>query len=535
MNELKSVHSGLRRLRWLRSVVRLGSAWSVTLTAALWALAGAFALDYWIRMGRLERGVLLAAVLGAVAWVVARRLLPALRVREDDVTLALMVERRQGLSSDLVAAIQFADGRRDQYGSAALRGAVVECIAEAAETLDFVEGHSPRQLKRQAAALGVTLAAVVLPALLLPAYSGAFLSRLALGSAHYPTRTVIERIESPTGTAAAYGQGVEFRVRASGVLPGAGRVELRALSGNVTTTVELKPAGERGVYAGHLSRLLDDVEFAAYIGDAYTEPRVLRLIPLARVEIGLDVQPPAYAAERYRAEAAKKRQPPVPEGSAVGIVVTADKKLSAGTVAFDKQELPLRAEGGRLVLAAAGTPLEQVADAVRFKVQVRDADGLSLERPAAGMVEVLPDRPPKIVAAAVTRAVLPTAAPTVRWGALDDYALAKVVMHRTVHKADGNQPSDTVPVAELAGHPGQATESFKLDLAPLKLAKGDRVVVTLEATDWRGPAEGKSARSDALTFTVTDREGLLEAMEKLDDRMVEKLDQIIRAQLGIGE
>ena len=66
-------------------------------------------------------------------------------------------------------------------------------------------------------------------------------------------------------------------------------------------------------------------------------------------------------------------------------------------------------------------------------------------------------------------------------------------------------------------------------------AKGDRLVVTMEAVDWRGAGAGRSSRSDPLTFLVTDKQGLLEAMEKLDERTVEKLDQIIRAQLGIGE
>ena len=51
----------------------------------------------------------------------------------------------------------------------------------------------------------------------------------------------------------------------------------------------------------------------------------------------------------------------------------------------------------------------------------------------------------------------------------------------------------------------------------------------------RGDLPGGSGRSDPITFLVTDKEGLLEAMRKLDDQMVEKLDDIIQAQLGIGD
>ena len=50
----------------------------------------------------------------AALWAVVKYLAPAYRMHEDDVSLALLVERRQGLNSDLVAALQFADDGREQ-------------------------------------------------------------------------------------------------------------------------------------------------------------------------------------------------------------------------------------------------------------------------------------------------------------------------------------------------------------------------------------------------------------------------------------
>ena len=537
MRKLSAVHSGLRRVRRFRSTVRLGSAWSVTLTAALWALAAAFVLDYWIRMGRLERAILLAGVVGAAVWAVARYLLPALRVRESEVGLALLVERQQGLHSDVVAALQFAEGGRAQYGSGALREAVVDCTDEASRGLSFLEGFRREQLSRRMGMLAVTALVVVLPSAVFPAYTRAFLNRLfLLGTAHYPTQTVIKDIESPGGELVPYGRPVVFRVRAGGNLPPGGLVELRAAASDLMTTVELAPdANDPNVFVGRLDRILDDLSYVVRLGDAYTDPRDLKLIPLPLVELALNVTPPAYAAARFRADAQGGRQTVAPEGSTVGLTVTADKKLAGGTVTVEKQTYPLTPAGGGLRLDPAGTVFQKVVEPMRFRVQVVDEHGLSLDRPISGTVQVTEDRPPRIAAAAVSRYVLPTATPRIKLRAVDDYGVSRVLLHQTIHHADANQTQSSATVAQWDDHPANREMWHELALTPLQLSKGDRVTVSLEAIDYRGGDEGRPGRSDPISFVVTDREGLLEAMRKLDDQMVEKLDEIIQAQLGIGD
>lgn len=536
MKKLVSVHRGLRRLRHFRAMVRMGSAWSVALSVVLWALAVAFLLDFWIRMGRLERGILLLAVLAAVAWALTKYLLPAWRVRESDVDLALLVERQQGLHSDLVAALQFADGRRAQYGSAGLREAVVDCTAEASGGLDFLEGFSREQMLRRLAGLVVSGIAVVLPAVAFREHSAAFLNRLLLGSAHYPTRTIIERIESPTGEHVPYGRPVVFRVRAGGEVPSSGRVELRAAASDLAATIDLAPdPNAPAVFRGRLERILDDLSYRIYLGDAYTEPRELKIIPLPLVQVALDVTPPAYAAAKFRAAAERGRQTVAPEGSRVGVTVSADKRLLGGTIAVGDETFDLAARDGRLTLDRKDTPFERVAEPFRFKVQVVDQHSQSLERPISGVVQVTPDRPPRIAAAAVSRYVLPTASPMIMLKALDDYGVSKIVLHQTIHRVDANETEQAATIATPADRPDVVSIWHQLKLTPLDLTKGDRVSVHLEAVDYRGELPGKSGRSDPIVFLVTDREGLLKAMRKLDDRMVEKLDEIIRAQLGIGD
>ena len=92
MKRLLKVHAGLARLRLYRSTVRFGIMGSTVLSTLLWALAAAFALDFGIRMGYLERGIVLVAVIGVIAWTVIRYLLPAVKVHESDTVLAVMVD-----------------------------------------------------------------------------------------------------------------------------------------------------------------------------------------------------------------------------------------------------------------------------------------------------------------------------------------------------------------------------------------------------------------------------------------------------------
>jgi hypothetical protein len=77
-------------------------------------------------------------------------------------------------------------------------------------------------------------------------------------------------------------------------------------------------------------------------------------------------------------------------------------------------------------------------------------------------------------------------------------------------------------------------------LSPLKLAKGDRVKVTLETVDYRGKNKqnetlGESHKSEPLILEISDESGVLAAISAADERSEQRLTDIIKRQLGIGE
>ncbi len=551
MTQLAAVHHGLNQVRRFRSAMRLGSAWCLAVCILLWALLAEFGLDLWVRMGQLERGILLAAMIGLILWVFGRFIRPVLGVREDETSLALLVERNQGIHSDLVAALQFAEPGRGQSGSAALRQAVVDYVGELAPSLNFLEGFPARQLVWRIGLTAATLIVWLGLVLLAPHYVLAFANRFVVGSATYPTRTRIVQVIRP-GLRAAYGQPVLFEVQAAGWLPETGVVQLRTRSGDATTTVTLHRSLDRpGQYTGRFERLLDQAQYTVQIGDASLGPRPLALIPLPSVTLNLQITTPAYARARFHQSSEVGSLRTALEGSRVVLIVKADKPLRWARLTLDGKVYPLTRAGDHFVLDRPDTPLAHVTDTLHGQVQVQDEDGLSLDRPLNLMLLVRPDNPPRIAAAAVTRVVMPDAVPSLRYQAVDDFGLAQLTLHMAITRAGDEQeaasplattqPSTSRPgdeitrtVARFDAHPLTAEGTLTIPLASLHLTKGDRVAVTLEATDWRGGLPGKSTRSETLVFEVTDRQGVLATMDELNDQMSHRLDEIIRAQLGIG-
>ena len=71
-------------------------------------------------------------------------------------------------------------------------------------------------------------------------------------------------------------------------------------------------------------------------------------------------------------------------------------------------------------------------------------------------------------------------------------------------------------------------------LASLKLAKGDRLKLTLEVVDERGQTAGQSYRSDPLFLEVSDQAGVLSAISEADEASEKQLNDVIDRQIGIG-
>jgi hypothetical protein len=602
MTRLATLRSQLAALRRARALVRGTTAWSSLGTALLWALAGIFLLDVVFELEVPQRVVVIALAIGAVARAGWRFTRPLLEQREDDVDMALLVERQQKIDSDLVAALQFESADAPRWGSPQLEGAVIDYVSAVGRGINVFEGFNREQMVRRGTLLGVSLVAVLAAAAVFPGHAKAFVNRLLLGSQHYPTATVIEKIAvndrevliraehgaRPITVKAAQGKPLKFRVLASGKSPAKGIIRVVATGpGRSKTSFDLEPLKNEPtqpgnamantaevVFTGEMSRLMENISYKVFLGDAWTDAATIEMVPLPAVESRLALIPPKYASVGKDQFDPTARQVSVLEGSSLEIAVhsTNNKPLEKVALSVKSGDQAARldlkqqdAEGLAWALPAGTSPFKNIRTETRYEIEAVDADGLSPEVPIRGTIRIRPDRPPSGSAEVVHKVVLPSAEPVIEYRANDDYGLSQIALIAEIERQDPSRlaaettdlgqgtltPAKEVP-AEIHRYsvlpPGKVVRAdrlplvagHRLSLSPLKLAKGDRVKLTLEVTDYRGENDagepvGAPWQSDPLVLEISDESGVLAAISEADQRSEQRLTDIIKRQLGIGE
>jgi hypothetical protein len=557
--KLARLRTRLVRLRRRRQRLRWATAYSALGAGILATLAAAMAVDWLLNMSRVQRVILLAACVAALVWIVRRLMLPWLGVRESELDMAMLVQRHENIDSDLVAAIQFEGPEAPTWGSLELEEAVISRVAEAGRQINVDRSAESPPVGRRTLLL---LACLALWGALLwqaPDYVWTFFHRLLLGQNHYPSRTLIGAITingkqvdvvSPQSTpiTVAFGHPVEFTALCDGLLPHNGEVHLTTAEARTHSLVTLDAdAGQPQMFRGELARITESVKYTFNINDAFTETGEIVVVPLPVAVQELEVVPPSYAAGTSLGGRMARGlgQVSVLEGSRVLIRVFSEKPLSQVNLSIEDRRFPLRPEqedhGNRYsqqwILDSSDTPLAAVLQPLSYQIQVIDRDGLQLEQPIEGAIRIEPDLPPRVAAAIVTPHVLPTAKPAIHYRALDDFGLGRISLVRKVIHANGTTTPDEVEIYKVASEKELQRDreaAYELDLAPLKLVKGDKLEIRVKAVDYRGPRPGQEALSEPLVFQVTDQQGILAMMLESDRLSAEQLKTMIQRQLGIG-
>jgi len=535
MTRLTELRKRLARLKRRRQRTRWATAYSALALALLWILAAAFLVDWLFEMNWIQRAISLLLCTGIAVWAFWRWSLPWLGHRENELDMALLVERRHHIDTDLVAAVQFESPEAPAWGSLQLEQAVVDTIAATSKRLNVMSVLSQRELGRRTLLLLATAAVWAALACACTEHVRAFFNRLLLGSRHYPTRTAIDAIKingiavDPDDTASAEvtvhrGENAEFEVMLSGDLPEEGNcVELLTVKGGTPKPIELTPVAKGScVYRGQWKRVVEPMDYQVLVGTAWaertwlgglgillgqrrgkawTEPARLEVIQPPDIRVELEVVPPQYATK----DSDPLRMPAgllqisVVEGSQVIVKLSSDKYLKeaflsikgqAGTYQFAHQK-PTDSEDDRdrWVLDPKGTPLGAVVDQIQYAIQVKDAYGRRSE-PRDGTIRIQADNPPRIEAKTNTPFVLPAARPAIHFAAVDDYGLDRVSAIREVIHKNNDIEKDEVEIYKLL--PGQRLlrvirdttkdaagkpyTPYILDLAEVKLKEGKKLV-----------------------------------------------------------
>ena len=315
--KLAPLRSNLESLRMKRTLARLTTAYSGFLAAAVWIVLMCFLLDWYFAMDRPQRVVLLLLGIYGLVYSFRRFASPQLRRKETLLQTALLVERSQGIDSDLVAAIEFENPEAEGWGSVELQDEVKTYVAGISDDIDMSGAFSADTLGRRLVTFLLSAALIGVLGYQYPGFAMTFLNRLMLSTDHYPTDTTIEKIvigadevdvrtgfivnsegkkNSPSGP---YGKPLEFRVECTqkdgtGDLPETIRV---ALEGGSEADLVLGKEDGKGVYTGTIARLTNRMECKIEAGDAFTDPFDILLIALPVVKVELASTDPGYAAE----------------------------------------------------------------------------------------------------------------------------------------------------------------------------------------------------------------------------------------------
>ena len=551
VTRLAALRSRLAALRLARGVVRWGCALSDLVLALLAGWAIAYVLDRSLSLSQPGRAVVLLGWIVAIVVYTVPRLRTEWRRSESLEDTALYVERQHRIDSDLIAALQFDAGGTVAWGSPRLSAALVESVAAFAPRLNVFEGFSWRPLPARLGAAAAALAVVVVAGEAFPDEAAAFWNRFALGSARYPTRTVITALEingaavpvfhsKPVTLRMAQAESLRVRVEATGALPTEGRIDVRGLKSGAGTSWTLSRS-DAGFQAAPQS-LVESVRLRVCLGDAVSDPVEIAVVPLPIVDVRFAVSPPSYApsADGFDIPGGA-HQFAVLAGSGLACELTSvNKRLQSARLKLPQGEftlIPGHSGGRTMWRLPPGTPLENITEPLSYEFLLVDEDGLSPQPPLAGQIRLRPDRAPRVASAMASKKVLPTARPRISYGAVDDFGITRIVMTIEVTAAQGeSRREERVVWSKAVSSPSQTTVRGEtvLDLAPLNLTQGDRVQIVLEAEDDRGAAPVQRGAGDPIVLEVTDRNGILSGLLETDQQSAKQLDAIILRELGIG-
>lgn len=608
MSQLVALQNRLTAFRHRRQLVRWGMAWMALATGVLAVLISWFALDVAFELSVAQRVAILVLGIAAVIWATKRFVVPWLRLHETDTDVALFVQSQHGIDSDLVAALQFERTGAGRWGSPDLQAAVVRKVAELSPHLDVAKGFDHGPFLRRARWLGAVLVLAIVIALLYPRHVAVFFSRLLLLSArHYPSDTTIEAIyvngaqswewhastARPRDVRAAKNRPLTFLIQCTGDLPESGDLEMRSLIHRGTRNVEITripedevakqipvtsaPKAAGAYYRAELPRVVEEFGYSLRLGDAWTDEAYVKMIEPPLVELQARVEPPKYAAGE-EASGQSPRHLAVLEGSKVFLNVRSiswkqsdqphtpkssvqqsvgdAKRLKSATVKIHAGETSTSYELVKPSAEQSGwslpdnTPLASVSQELRYEIQVMDHDGMILETPLRGLIQLKKDHAPSVVANVVHRIILPTAKPVIEYRVNDDYGIESLTLKGQIERQPGTTDSaaESVPAKspELFTTPiplsplpkvGKSLPfrgQFVLDLAPFQLAKGDQLQLTLSVVDYRGEKPGQQELSEPILLEVSDEAGVLAAITEADERSEKRLSDVITQQLGVG-
>ena len=507
---LGNLRRNVRQYVWAEGIAN-SLAW---LGAAFWAT---LAIDWFFEPPVLVRMLILCAVIGVLAVILARQIGRRAFARLTDGNMATVLERRfPQLNDSLLTAVVLC-GRQEEHAdfNPEMLSRVCQEAADRIHVVRLDEVFNSRPLRNSFMACILLVMSVLAFGIIFPGALATWAKRsMAFSDELWPRQTRLEIDGFPGGVCkVARGSDVDIVVRADLKMPRVPKVvEIRYREeGGVSGRATMNRVGVADItkdkfqqYVYTRRNVLSPIRFDVYGGDADISGQWIEVVDNPTVTLTLDCEFPAYMNRQPR------RLPvtgvmSLPQGSRVTIRAAANKALvrvQIDTAADDNaRSTPQIIESKDLSPDRRGFDytLNSLDKDTTLLFTLFDSDGIKSHEPVRLGLAAIADQAPQVSASldGIGTAITPQARVGVAGRVIDDYGIGKIWFE---HAVDQQKPEIT-PIKTPDAQPAEIkleSRDAALEVRDLKLTPGQKLLVCVKAADLcslgKGPNVGAGER-----------------------------------------
>ena len=429
IDKLRNRLAGVRR-RLLISTSGIGVA--LVLISSVSLLSIGMAADWFGELPLIGRAALLLVNLGLISLIAHRQIVIPLQAVPDEDGCALLVEQaRPDLRTRLIACVQLTRPGVLQAGDST--GMVRELIGQTnmlAEQINFRAVVSFRRFTVCGLmSVFVLVAAMIVLRASAPA-TGVLLRRAFLMNVPVPHKTHTQVLSG--NIRIGQGENVVIEARATGVIPGRGRVLIQYVSDQHQQFAILPTNDDKMHFTQTFENVHESFTYRVCLNDDISEQFMVSVFERPAV-ISLECQQIFPAYTHLPARRLAPADLPLLAGSRLQLTVHANKEIATAglRLAGLNTEMPLHISPVDQKLLTGEISVPQ-AGLTGFTVQLCDTNGLTAKELTLYQIDILPDKPPTVILTLPERKEeLVTTRAVVLLGieARDDFGVAKLTLH----------------------------------------------------------------------------------------------------------
>lgn len=491
---LERLRRRIRRYVWWEGLTT-ALAW---LGVAFWITLG---IDWFFEPPGAVRAAILVAVGLGLGWILVERVVRRVLARLTDDNMALLLERYfPEFEESLLTAVELtARGAAPSECNPDMLARACRQAAEPVAQVRLQRVFNPVPLRRSVSAAVLLACGIALYAAEAPEGMAVWARRqLLLDDVLWPrsTRLEVEGFSEANDFTVKAAKGTDLELIAKAdlrwpVVPQTVQVRYRTQSGSRdrrTMSREGTADPDQDAfqqYSYTFRGVASSIEFDVVGGDAAVRGLRIEVVDSpAIVGMQLDCRYPDYMARQPQTLPVSATVMAIPAGTRVTVRAKTNKDLVRVEV-----QRPAPGSSGELASAALALTaprafqyeVEKLADDTTLLLTLHDADGIKSREPIRLTLARLDDKAPELAVQlrGIGPAITPRAMLPATGKATDDYGIARLWFEYAI---DQGRPSrEAIPVR--AANPTELPIKQTLDVRPLNLTPGQKLLVTLKAAD----------------------------------------------------